>query len=326
MAIRRSTRERKVIPIDESLLQDDEAYNDYWGQDGLPEDAEDGEFDSGDVMDEGEDEVDSDFDAPEAPAEDDSGENAEKVARAEERAETRKVRSTGYVDPAKRAKRKQPATAASTAEPAKRPRTSSVGGSTTPATSTPVPRRSTGLRNSTKRASLKAAEIRALREKEEAVRRKKRSEQLAARKPVKILTQEEKLIEAIETEKLNKESLKDLLRLEEEQKRVPVRKSKKASQCISFRHRGGISTLSFVKASANVDKILFPQQARAKAKESGGRNFEDKDAAMADVDVEVTNEEATAAEVRAEEKSKDESSAAEKGISHVKNKEKGGII
>ena len=250
MATRRSTRQRKVIPIEELKQRESEADAEFWGQEAFADDEEDEEFDVGVEVEE--DVIDSDFDAPEERVSD--GSDAEREARLSER----KRKRTGYVDPARKKRHTTSGITPATTD----------GGSgdvkavrekrTKSASESPVAPR-TGLRNSTKRASLKAAEERAARDEEQAVRRAKRAAREARRVPVKEPTQEEKLAEAVETERANAESLRHLLRLEEERKRLPVRKKRTRGAVIHMRDREGVTTLSFMDPETDVKEVLFPQ-------------------------------------------------------------------
>lgn len=251
MATRRSTRVRKVIPIAEKLLKETEEDADFWGQDAFADDEEDGEFNENEASDQGEDMVDSDFDAPEAADEDD-GTAAEKEARAVERIERKKSGGGGYVDPAKKSKRKP-------APPPTTPKTPQQKTPTSSRKSAPsIPSRPLSLRNSTRRASLKAAERREQQDKESAKRRAQKAARDAKKKPVREMTQEERLAEAVKTEEENRESLKDLLRLEEERKRIPTRKKAKSGPTMTILDRGGVATISMPK-DVDANKILFPQ-------------------------------------------------------------------
>lgn len=192
--------------------------------------------------------MDSDFDAPEGDGDAEGGAGRERELRAGERASAtarRKSRSA-YVDPASR-RRKRRATDPGNAKPRA-------------AAATPAARERSSLRSSTKRASAAAAESRARRAEQEEKRRMKKAERDAKRPIVHVPTQEEMLEEAKETELANKESLKDLLKLEEERKRVPVRKtSEQKKQVMSLRDRNGAATISFTDADTEARQVLFPQ-------------------------------------------------------------------
>lgn len=196
-------------------------------------DDDDKSFDENDTSD-GEDIIDSDFDEPEEAAQESN------PAPVEPR--ERKRRYGKYVDPA--TKKPRPATA---------PKPHAAG---TPANAADPPARKS-LRRSTKAASEKAAESRAQRRKDEAVRRARREAREANKEVLKIPTQEELLAEAAETEVANRESLKELLRLEEEKKRLPPPKKRSTGPVVSTRSRDGVQTLSF---SDGVDprEVMFP--------------------------------------------------------------------
>ncbi len=54
MATRRSTRVRKVIPIDEKILRETEEDAEFWGQDAFADDEDDAAFDHNELSDQGE--------------------------------------------------------------------------------------------------------------------------------------------------------------------------------------------------------------------------------------------------------------------------------
>lgn len=94
---------------------------------------------------------------------------------------------------------------------------------------------------------------------EEEDRKKERSEREKRKPKVKILTQQEMLEEAKETEIKNREDLEILLRLEEERKRLPPPKKKNVGPRIVIKSSGGISTVSFTKSDIDVQSFMFPR-------------------------------------------------------------------
>lgn len=184
---------------------------------------------------------------PEGNDDDDDEQVAEREVRARERALKRKSRSA-YVEP-------------TTAPVRRKQRTGQTTSLSAPATvvATGGVRERTSLRNSTKRASAEAAASRAKRAQLEEKRRQRRAERDARRPRVRVPTQEELMLEAKETEVKNRESLNDLLRLEEERKRVPIRKKEAATHVVSVRDRDGRSTVSITDKEADARQVLFPQ-------------------------------------------------------------------
>lgn len=114
------------------------------------------------------------------------------------------------------------------------------------------------MRKSTKAASAKAAEERERRRKGEEARRQLRAKREAEREPTRPLTQEERLAKARETEIENRESLTELLKMEERKKRAPVQKKQSSGPVLSLRIREGKTTISL---SEGVDPmaVMFPQ-------------------------------------------------------------------
>lgn len=115
------------------------------------------------------------------------------------------------------------------------------------------------LRRSTKVASERAAKEREKRQQEDEERRRKRTLREAEKPEVRKLTQEELLEEAKETEVANRESLKELLRLEEEKKRLPPPKKMENGPVMSLRSRDGKQTVSFTLKETDARKAMFPQ-------------------------------------------------------------------
>lgn len=175
------------------------------------------------------------------------GEQSEKVARQSERQASRKARTGKYVDPALKANRRQ--------APSNRPQKKAKASSEV---ENPNIHRSS-LRRSTKIASMHAAEEREKRELTDAKRRKKKAAREADKPEVRVLTQKELLEEAKVTEEKNKESLKELLRLEEEKKRLPPPKNKSKEATMTMRSRDGKETVSFSSKDTDAKKAMFPQ-------------------------------------------------------------------
>lgn len=114
----------------------------------------------------------------------------------------------------------------------------------------------TSLRRSTKIASLRAAEQREKREVTEMERRQRKKLREMEKPEIRVLSQKEMLEEARETEVRNGESLKELLRLEEEKKRVPVKKKGKGER-MSVRSARDGETVSFTRKDADAKREMF---------------------------------------------------------------------
>lgn len=190
--------------------------------------------------------VDSDFDEGEDAAQEGDDVQAEKAARVSERQAARRAKGGRYVDPALKASYRTAALTASAKKPKpqRKPKSSRL------------PRASP--RRSTKVASEQASEKRAKRQVKDAERRLKRTQRQAEKPEVRVWTQEELLEEAKKTEVKNRESLKELLRLEEEKKRLPPPKSKSHVPVISLRSRNGKQTVSFTSKNTDVPQFMFP--------------------------------------------------------------------
>lgn len=119
----------------------------------------------------------------------------------------------------------------------------------------------TSLRKSTKAASARAAEERARRRVDEEERRRQKALRDAEKKPVRPLTQAERLEEAKVTEELNRKSLNELLRMEEEKKSIVVVKKRETGPVISTRSRDGKTTVS-LSEGVDVSEALFPQMSQ----------------------------------------------------------------
>lgn len=159
-----------------------------------------------------EDIVDEDFDLPEEePAEDDES-TAAAIAEKEELARERAGRKKGYVDPALARKR---AAAGGEEETKEKP--------------APVKRQrkvyavinEDRLNRPLRKAAIAAAEAR---EQEKGSKAARKVPKERAKSEYRVLTQEEQLMQARETEIWNRYSLEELLRVEELQKRVTARK------------------------------------------------------------------------------------------------------
>lgn len=173
--------------------------------------------------------------------------------RAAERRSARKIRSGKYVDPAlKPAKRGRPRK-----DGEERPKKRTRGADAAADTDNLNVDRSS-LRKSTKAASSRAADEREKRELDDEQRRMKKALRDANKPEVRKLTQKELLEEAAETEISNREDLKNLLRLEEERKRLPPPKVKQTGPCISVRSRDGKQTVSISDPNLDARAVLFP--------------------------------------------------------------------
>lgn len=86
-------------------------------------------------------------------------------------------------------------------------------------------------------------------------RRRRRREAIVST-PLKMPSQEELLAEATVTEIANGESLRELLRLEEEKRRVVGPKKRIVGDVVSFRSRGGRSTVS-VSKGVDVGEVML---------------------------------------------------------------------
>lgn len=188
--------------------------------------------------------MDSDFDEPEEAATAD-GAQAEKAVQ---QGEQKRRRSGKYVDPALKRRRVSEVARAAERKPTK-------SGQSENGTLSTIHRSS--LRRSTKIASERAAEERERRAADEEERRRRKMLREARKPQEKILTQKELLEEAKETEIKNRESLRELLRLEEEKKRVPIVR-KVEGEVMSIKSRGGEQTVSFTSKDADARKELFP--------------------------------------------------------------------
>lgn len=106
-------------------------------------------------------------------------------------------------------------------------------------------------------ASLRAAEQREKREVTEMERRRRKKLREKEKPEIRVLSQKEMLEEARETEVRNGESLKELLRLEEEKKRVPLKKKGKEER-MSVRSAREGETVSFTRKDADAKREMFP--------------------------------------------------------------------
>lgn len=202
---------------------------------------------------------------------------AETAVRAEERRNARRDRPNKYVDPALRRKTGNNNVNNNTSTAGPQPQqkaTSSIvhsvtkfgGGKTSSVASlATIAGTRTSLRKSTKAASARAAEERAKRRVDEEARRKQKALRDAEREPTRPLTQKERLEEAKQTEVMNRESLADLLRMEEEKKRAATTSKRETGPVISFLSRAGKSTVS-LSEGVDVQKAMFPQMPELKKK------------------------------------------------------------
>lgn len=194
--------------------------------------------------------IDSDFDEPEERQKEE-GDDAEKEVRQSER---KRRRSGKYVDPATKKRRLNTGSAVQRKPKSNEEKSKDDKGKNAKTLRTGRP----SLRKSTKIASERAAEERKRRKQDDAERRRKKLLREAGKPEEKVWTQKELLEEAKETEIKNRESLKELLRLEEEKKRLPPPKKKVNVEIISVRSRDGKHTISFTDKNADARKELLP--------------------------------------------------------------------
>lgn len=188
--------------------------------------------------------VDSDFDEDEmAQDSEKEADSAEREARRAERVRGQKGRTGRYVDPGvKKAKQASDGGEGGAKKRARRDsnKASSSGG---------LDRSS--LRKSTRVASARAAERRAIRESRKP--RERRVEQFV------VPTQEERLLAAEETERENRESLKRLLRVEEEKKGVVVQRDAVNGERMGLLWRDGECCVSFTNgvSEEQIRDVMF---------------------------------------------------------------------
>lgn len=213
--------------------------------------------------------VDSDFDDPEEQNNDeDSVKRAdgkakpsditttEAAVRAEERRAIRRERVSKYIDPA--SKRNVAIDRGKTSHSNQRTKSDENGIIRSELKLDPntlAAGARTSLRKSTKAASARAAEERAQRRVDEEERRRQKALRDADKKPVRPMTQAERLEEAKITEELNRKSLSELLRMEEK-KRVVVVKKRRTGPVISTRSKDGKTTVS-LSEGVDVNDTLF---------------------------------------------------------------------
>lgn len=209
----KGNRMASLIAQEEDEREDD-ADKEFYEQDFWADAEEDAEY-AMEADDEGADSFDSDF-GDSSESDGDDGEEEEKAARKAAKPKKRSV----YVDPKARADKQAAgeggAGGGAAPRPRKRPRSELAG-------LDPIVARGS-LRASTKDATAQAQEKRrqAI---ELAERRKGEGRGQAGRRGVELvrLTQEEILAEAAQTEIINRASLEQMLRVEEEKRKVVVR-------------------------------------------------------------------------------------------------------
>ncbi|KAJ8904137.1 hypothetical protein NDN08_000664 [Rhodosorus marinus] len=231
----RSTRGKRM----RDLLGDElDADEEFWNQDAFADEEDDASFEGNESPPE--DVIDSDFDQPEvveaAPVEEDVKEKKRKA-------------NTAYKDSA--ATRKNNANPPSKGRPGGRPRKTGLN------IEMEVFNRS--MRRTTKMASAQTMQKRREREQEDTKRRIKKEERDQFREEERELTQEELMKEALKTEEINKASYLELVRLEEEKKRLPPTKQKvQPGPRLVLRSRDGKQTLSFT--AEELPRDIFPRE------------------------------------------------------------------
>ena len=234
----RATRGRRLTDLH------GEGDDDFWQQEFFTAAQDDDEdFDLREEADaEAEDVVDSDFFDSEEEEQDDDG---------DEEKEAKQTKKKGqYVDPrAKKPKAAAPPRAKpkAAAAPSQAP-TSAVAGAVAPPTggrsSSPLSFLASigGVRKSSRSSTITAGH--SLHLKEEQRRRSTRSLQ-RGKLSFPVLSQAQQLEEAVETERQNRESLQQLLRIEEERKKVHLRKKKGKGPTVLLHSSKASTTLSW---------------------------------------------------------------------------------
>mmetsp|Transcript_22249 Transcript_22249/g.55039 ORF Transcript_22249/g.55039 Transcript_22249/m.55039 type:complete len:314 (-) Transcript_22249:2128-3069(-) len=232
-----------LAALDAEQLQAD---TEFWNQSALAESASDSDFEtSGDS----EDVVDSDFDNEEpetfaaaiSNAAGDGAADAEDALRREERetrASARKKQRIGK-EPRRGAERGGAGEARATRAAAK-----SKDPQDRPA---PVAKEKMSFRKSTKIAAEQSKKVASQREVDEEERRRIRLEREARKPKERVLTQAELLEEAKRTEELNRRSLAELLRFDEEKKRTIE----------SRKHTSSHPTMRQVSSSGGKTQLVF---------------------------------------------------------------------
>lgn len=180
--------------------------------------------------------------------------------RLEERRTSRRERTGRYVDPAtkKKSAADKPKLRKDVGQSSLHPSSGAVAGQGSGAEGrTTIASTRSSLRKSTKAASARAAEERERRRVGEVARRRQKALRNADRQPARPLTQAERLEAAKMTELLNRDSLNDLLRMEEEKTRVPVVNRREPNDIISTRSRDGKWTVSFTDG-VDPQQVMFP--------------------------------------------------------------------
>ena len=251
----RSTRGRRLTDLH------GEGDDEFWTQEfftAAQDDDEDFDLRDEAADAEADDAVDSDFfDSEDEDADDDD--------EAEEKEPQRAKRKGQYVDPrAKKAKAAAPPRAKAKPAAPQAPASTAVAAAAAPASAGRVSSPSSflqgigGLRKSSRSSTVSASQ--SLVAKEEQRRRSSRS--LARGKlhfPVK--SQAQQLEEAVETERANRESLQLLLRIEEERKKVHLRKKRGKGPTVLLRSSKASTSVSW-SATAPLPSV-FNEQAKA---------------------------------------------------------------
>uniref|UniRef100_A0A7S2ZFK5 Vps72/YL1 C-terminal domain-containing protein n=1 Tax=Rhodosorus marinus TaxID=101924 RepID=A0A7S2ZFK5_9RHOD len=231
----RSTRGKRM----RDLLGDElEADEEFWNQDAFADEEDDASFEGNESAPE--DVIDSDFDQPEV---------VEVAPVEEEVREKKRKANTVYKDSA--ATKKNSANHTAKRGRGGRPRKTGLN------IELEVFNRS--MRRTTKMASAQTMQKRREREQEDTKRRIKKEERDQFREVERELTQEELMKEALKTEEINKASYLELVRLEEEKKRLPATKQQiQRGPRLTFRSRDGKQTLSFTAEEHASD--IFPKE------------------------------------------------------------------
>lgn len=223
---KRATRGNKMTAV---MEEEDEADQEFWGQDFFAEEERDTDWESS--GDEVKDTVDSDFDKSEDEGDDEEGKD-----------EPRERRSKALVAPGTETRRKQQQAAAAPKQrqPANKAHISEAG---QPAARPPAKASAVGVVQAPQLRASTRARV------EVAVKERDRQEQVAKKRPkqasateFKPLTQEELLAEAAKTELDNERSLQSILAREEEfKKRQTVSTAKFEGVSVRYRSRTVVS-------------------------------------------------------------------------------------
>jgi len=235
----RATRGKRL----HALLEEDDqqADEEFWGQDFFREEGEDNEFQQ---QDEEEDVVDADFDNAE-------NEVFEPLSDKEDGKEKKTQNHKAYKDPALKKAKKDKAAKKElkiriiTKPPVEQERATSPDPDEPRTPTTPItPKGDRVIRASTK---TRTAEAEAVRERQQRILHKRKMERLKRKGPKQLVkfTQEELLEESKITAEYNIASLEYLLRIEDEKKKAPTARSLFHGPMIQYHSKGGINTITF---------------------------------------------------------------------------------